>query len=171
VDFKNSIVIMTSNVGSHRILEYRGGLEGGQYEVMRGAVLEELRREFRPEFLNRLDETIVFHALGDEHLKQIVDIQLRGLRARLHDRHIEIELDDAAREHLVRVGYDPTFGARPLKRAIQKEIETPLARLLLGGTIRDRSTVRASLDAASGALEFEMVAPEQSTAPPMETTA
>jgi ATP-dependent Clp protease ATP-binding subunit ClpB len=171
VDFKNSIVIMTSNVGSHRILEYRGGLEGGQYEVMRGAVLEELRREFRPEFLNRLDETIVFHALGDEHLKQIVDIQLRGLRARLHDRHIEIELDDAAREHLVRVGYDPTFGARPLKRAIQKEIETPLARLLLGGTIRDRSTVRVSLDAASGALEFEMVAPEQSTAPPMETTA
>ncbi|HEX8985918.1 MAG TPA: ATP-dependent chaperone ClpB, partial [Bryobacteraceae bacterium] len=124
VDFKNTIVIMTSNIGSSRILEYRGGFAGHEYERMKDTVLEEMRRHFRPEFLNRVDETIVFHSLAEEHLKQIVEIQLGRLRARLAERHVRLELTDAARTHLVRSGYDPNYGARPLKRAIQKEIET-----------------------------------------------
>jgi ATP-dependent Clp protease ATP-binding subunit ClpB len=153
VDFKNTIVIMTSNVGSHRILEYRGGFDGGEYDRMKTAVLEELRAHFRPEFLNRVDEIIVFHALTEDHLKRIVDIQLAGLRRRLGERHIGIELTDAARSHLVRTGYDPAYGARPLKRAIQKELETPVARRMLKGDIRDGSTVQVDLG-GSGELEF-----------------
>src|SRR5207245_9665187 len=129
VDFKNTIVIMTSNIGSQGILAYRGAFAGHEYELMKEAVLEELRHSFRPEFLNRVDEIIVFHALSEAHLMQIVDIQLERLRARLVERHIEIKLTDAARTHLVRSGYDPVYGARPLKRAIQKQIETPLGRL------------------------------------------
>jgi ATP-dependent Clp protease ATP-binding subunit ClpB len=154
VDFKNTIVTMTSNVGSHRILEYRGAFEGREYERMKEAVLEELRRSFRPEFLNRVDETIVFHALSEDHLKQIVEIQLGRLRARLADRHIAIELSEATRTHLVRTGYDPTYGARPLKRAIQKEIETPLARLILQGEVHDGQVVKVDFDAARGSLAF-----------------
>jgi ATP-dependent Clp protease ATP-binding subunit ClpB len=119
VDFKNTIVIMTSN-----------------------APKDELSRLFRPEFLNRVDEIIVFHRLTEEHMKKIVDIQLEGLKARLAERHISIELTEAAREHLIHVGYDPAFGARPLKRAIQKEIETPLARKLVAGEVNDGQAVR-----------------------------
>jgi ATP-dependent Clp protease ATP-binding subunit ClpB len=155
VDFKNTLVIMTSNVGSTRILEYRGALDGGEYELMKAAVLDEMRRAFRPEFLNRIDEIIVFHALSEEHLKQIVEIQLSGLRERLADRHVTLELTEAARSHLVRSGYDPTYGARPLKRAIQREVETPLARLLLGGSIRDNSSVSIDYDRSTGALVFD----------------
>jgi len=154
VDFKNTIVIMTSNVGSTRILDYRGELEGGEYDLMKLAVLEELRRSFRPEFLNRIDEIIVFHSLSDENLKQIVDIQLNSLRNRLVDRHIQLQLTEAAKTHLVRVGYDPSYGARPLKRAIQREIETPLARLLLEGKIHDNQTVVIDYDRAAGRLTF-----------------
>jgi ATP-dependent Clp protease ATP-binding subunit ClpB len=155
VDFKNTIVIMTSNIGSHRILEYSGTTFAGEgFERMKGTVLEELRNHFRPEFLNRVDEIIVFHALSEEHLKQIVEIQLNGLRKRLAERHIEIELTDRARGHLVRVGYDPTYGARPLKRAIQREIETPLARKILGGEVRDGYHVGVDVD-SSGNLKFE----------------
>jgi ATP-dependent Clp protease ATP-binding subunit ClpB len=155
VDFKNTIVIMTSNVGSQRILEYRGSFDGEGYERMKETVLEEMRRHFRPEFLNRVDEIIVFHALAGEHLKQIVEIQLGRLRARLADRHITMQLTDAARENLVRTGYDPTYGARPLKRAIQKKIETPLGRLLLKGDVRDGQTVVVDADSATGDLRFE----------------
>jgi ATP-dependent Clp protease ATP-binding subunit ClpB len=154
VDFKNTIVIMTSNIGSHRILEYRGAFEGYEYDRMKEAVLEEMRQYFRPEFLNRVDETIVFHSLTEEHLGRIVDIQLAGLRARLAERHVSLELSEAARRRLVRVGYDPSYGARPLKRAIQKELETELAKRLLRGEIRDGDT--AIIDAGpGGALEFE----------------
>src|SRR5579872_7195567 len=160
VDFKNTIVIMTSNIGSHRILEYRGTYGGEGYERMKDTVLEELRRHFRPEFLNRVDETIVFHALSEEHLKQIVEIQLNGLRKRLADRHIELELTDRARGHLVRSGYDPNYGARPLKRAIQREIETPMARMILGGEIRDGHRVLVDLD-SSGKLKFESKIPSR----------
>src|SRR5579872_2345910 len=155
VDFKNTIVIMTSNIGSHRILEYSGSTFSGEgFERMKGTVLEELRHHFRPEFLNRVDEIIVFHALSEEHLKQIVEIQLVGLRRRLADRHIEIELSDRARTHLVRAGYDPVYGARPLKRAIQKKIETPLGRLLIKGTIRDGQTVVVDAGDSTGDLTF-----------------
>jgi ATP-dependent Clp protease ATP-binding subunit ClpB len=157
VDFKNTIVTMTSNIGSHRILEYRGAFEGREYDQMKQAVLDEMRRHFRPEFLNRVDEVIVFHALSEEHLKEIVDIQLTHLRARLAERHIQIELTDAARTHLVRTGYNPTYGARPLKRAIQKEVETQLARLILKGEVRDGQTVLVDYDAQLGALQFAPV--------------
>jgi ATP-dependent Clp protease ATP-binding subunit ClpB len=118
VDFKNTIVIMTSN-----------------------AQRDDLARLFRPEFLNRVDEIITFQRLTEGQLKEIVEIQLHTLRARLAERHIELTLSDPAREHLVRVGYDPAFGARPLKRAIQKEVETPLARKIVGGEIRDGQKV------------------------------
>jgi ATP-dependent Clp protease ATP-binding subunit ClpB len=154
VDFKNTIVIMTSNIGSPRILEYRGAFSGAGFERMKEMVLGELRGHFRPEFLNRVDEVIVFHALTEEHLKQIVEIQMNGLRKRLADRHIDLELTDRARGHLVRTGYDPAYGARPLKRAIQREIETPVARRILGGEVRDGHRVVVDLDPA-GQLSFE----------------
>jgi ATP-dependent Clp protease ATP-binding subunit ClpB len=154
VNFKNTIVIMTSNIGSVRILEYRGAFEGEEYERMKGAVLEEMRRYFRPEFLNRVDEIIVFHALSEEHLKEIVEIQIDRLRQRLAERHIDLDLTDAARTHLVRAGYDPLYGARPLKRAIQREIETPLGRRILKGEVRDGQTVLVDYDPASGELKF-----------------
>jgi ATP-dependent Clp protease ATP-binding subunit ClpB len=154
VDFKNVIAIMTSNIGSHRILEYRGAFAGEEYRRMKDMVLAELRQSFRPEFLNRLDEIIVFHALSEEHLKQIVEIQLAGLRARLEERHIQLELTDAARTRLVRTGYDPNYGARPLKRAIQREIETPLAKRILAGEIRGGQTVRIDADPSDPGLTF-----------------
>ncbi len=153
VDFRNTIVVMTSNVGSVRILEYHGAYAGENYDRMKEAVLEELRRHFRPEFLNRVDEVTVFHSLTLEHLKQIVEIQIGYLRKRLEDRRISIELDDAAREHLVRVGHDPNYGARPLKRAIQRELETPLAQRILKGEIRDGQHVL--VDFERGALAFQ----------------
>jgi ATP-dependent Clp protease ATP-binding subunit ClpB len=163
VDFKNVIVIMTSNIGSHRILEYRGAFSGADYERMKSAVLEELRIAFRPEFLNRLDEVIVFHALTEDHLKQIVEIQLGGLRARLAERHITLELTDAARTRLVREGYDSAYGARPLKRAIQRGIETPLARRILAGEVRDGTTLVVDAGAAAEGFVFN-VKPEKKPA-------
>ncbi len=154
VDFKNTIVIMTSNIGSQRILEFRGAFEGENYERMKEAVLEEMHNHFRPEFLNRVDEVIVFHALNEEHLKKIVEIQIRRLQARLEERHIKLELSDAAKTHLARVSYDPHFGARPLKRAIQKELETGLSRQILEGRLRDGQTVVVDYDEDLGALTF-----------------
>ncbi|MDR3701962.1 MAG: ATP-dependent chaperone ClpB [Candidatus Sulfopaludibacter sp.] len=157
IDFKNTIVIMTSNVGSQRILEYRGSFAGLGYERMKEAVLEEMRHLFRPEFLNRVDEIIVFHSLSEEHLMKIVDIQLSRLRARLAERHITLELTDGARINLVRTLADPQYGARPLKRAIQKKLETPLGRLLLKGEIRDGQTVVADGE-ETGDLRFKPAA-------------
>ncbi len=154
VSFKNTIVIMTSNIGSHRILEHRGAYSGREYERMKETVLEDLHRHFRPEFLNRVDEIIVFHALSEDQLKQIIEIQLERLRARLSDRNIHLELTDAARVHLVRSGYDPNYGARPLKRAIQKQIETPLGRMLLRGEARDGDNILADYDALTGGITF-----------------
>ena len=152
VDFRNTIVIMTSNIGSHRILEYQGGFADGNYEKMKAAVLNELRQHFRPEFLNRVDEIVVFHALDPEHLKRIVDIQLNHLRKRLEERHIHLELTDQAREHLVTAGYEAAYGARPLKRTLQREVETELARRILRGEVRDGQKVL--VDARDGALTF-----------------
>jgi ATP-dependent Clp protease ATP-binding subunit ClpB len=148
---------MTSNIGSARILEYRGAFEGEGYERMKEAVLEEMRRHFRPEFLNRVDETIVFHALGEDHLKKIVEIQLDRVRARLADRHITLALTDAARLSLVRTGFDPHYGARPLKRAIQKKVETPLGRAILKGEVRDGQHLLVDVD-AEGELTFRPAA-------------
>ncbi len=158
VDFKNVIVILTSNIGSHRILDYRGAYEGEEYRRMKDAVLGELRQAFRPEFLNRLDEIIVFHALSEEHLKDIVEIQLAGLRSRLEERRIVLELTDEARTHLVRTGFDANYGARPLKRAIQREIETPLARRILAGDVKNGQTVLVTADRNGSGLRFEIMA-------------
>ncbi|MBK7927851.1 MAG: ATP-dependent chaperone ClpB [Bryobacterales bacterium] len=152
VDFKNTLIIMTSNIGSHRVLEFRGDVGTADFDRMREAVVEEMRRHFRPEFLNRVDEMIVFHALDRSHLRRIVDIQLGGLRQRLAERHIQLELTEAALAHLVETGYEPGYGARPLKRALQREVETPLARQILAGEVRDGQTVVA--DAAGGGLVF-----------------
>jgi ATP-dependent Clp protease ATP-binding subunit ClpB len=154
VNFKNTIVIMTSNIGSHRILEYRGTFAGEGYERMKEVVLEEMRAHFRPEFLNRVDESIVFHALSEEHLMQIVEIQLGRLRARLAERRIGIELTEAAKLHLVRTGSDPNYGARPLKRAIQREVETPLGRRILKSEVLDGEKVVIDFDRAKGELTF-----------------
>jgi ATP-dependent Clp protease ATP-binding subunit ClpB len=141
VDFKNTVVIMTSNIGSQLILDYRGGTDADAYEHMKADVLAALREHFRPEFLNRVDEVVVFHALTREQLKQIANIQLGRLRARLAERKIEIVLTDAALDHFASAGYDPVYGARPLKRVLQKELETVLGRKIIGGEIHDNSRV------------------------------
>ncbi len=154
VDFKNTIVIMTSNIGSQRILNFTGEVHTEDYERMKTAVLGELRDHFRPEFLNRVDEVIVFHSLSEEDLKQIVEIQLGRLRERLADRHITLELTNPAKTHLVNVGYDPHFGARPLKRAIQKEIENVMGRQLLEGTFQDNQHIVCDFDREKGKLTF-----------------
>lgn len=152
VDFKNTVVIMTSNVGSQLILNYRGGEDPDAYEHMKAEVLDALRQHFRPEFLNRVDEVVVFHALTREQLKQIVKIQLERLRARLAERKIDLELTDAALEHFARTGYDPVYGARPLKRLLQKELETDLGRKIIAGEVRD--STRVVVDYRGDALVF-----------------
>ena len=147
VDFKNTVVIMTSNLGS----EY---LAGPVTEGARRQVLDALRLHFRPEFLNRVDEIIFFHALDRDHLKHIVDIQIAGLVKRLEERKIHVQLTEAAKERLVREGYDPTYGARPLKRTIQRRVLDPLAMRVLEGEFREGDTV--VVDAGDGeALRFE----------------
>ncbi len=155
VDFRNTIQVMTSNVGSERILGFHGASEA-EYAVMRATVLDELRRHFRPEFLNRVDEIVVFKALSEEQLGQIVEIQLGRLRVRMAERHITVELTPAARRHLVAAGYDPVYGARPLKRAIQRELETPLARMIIAGELHDGEHVLADYDPAGAAAELTL---------------
>jgi ATP-dependent Clp protease ATP-binding subunit ClpB len=152
VNFKNTVIIMTSNIGSQLILEMRGSDERS-YQRMREQVMEALRRHFRPEFLNRVDEVVVFRALTEAELEKIVEIQLEGLRRRLAERRIIIEVTEAARAHLARAGYDPVFGARPLKRVIQREVETPVARMIVAGKLREGGTVR--VDASGDALRVE----------------
>jgi ATP-dependent Clp protease ATP-binding subunit ClpB len=153
VDFKNTILIMTSNIGSHRILDYQGA-GGADYAVMRATVLDELRRAFRPEFLNRVDEIVVFTALSEAQLERIVEIQLDRLRRRLADRRIVLDVSETARKHLVKTGYDPIYGARPLKRAVQKELETPLGRRILAGEIKDGQNVFVDYEQNKGELTF-----------------
>jgi ATP-dependent Clp protease ATP-binding subunit ClpB len=152
VDFKNSVVIMTSNVGSHFIAEEAMRTQGAIGEGVKRDVLDALRAHFRPEFLNRVDEIIVFHALTREQMRTIIDIQLRGLMKRLEDRKIRVELSDRAKDLLIAEGYDPTYGARPLKRTIQRRVLDPLAMRVLQGEFREGDTVR--LDVTSGDLQF-----------------
>ncbi|MCS7168723.1 MAG: ATP-dependent chaperone ClpB [Gemmatales bacterium] len=159
VDFKNTIVIMTSNIGSQRILMYQGLPGGPEYERMKQAVLEELRLHFRPEFLNRVDEIVVFHALTEAHLQKIVDIQLARLQKRLQERRITLQVTNAAKAYLAKQGYDPHYGARPLKRLIQREVETALAKRLLAGEVRDGQTVELDYDSRSDKLIFRVVPP------------
>ncbi len=139
VDFKNSIIIMTSNIGSQYILDLAG--DDSRYDEMYRRVMEAMRGSFRPEFLNRIDETIIFHALQKQELRQIVQLQVVRLAQRLSDRKISLKLSDSALDFLAEVGYDPVFGARPLKRAIQKELETQIAKAILRGEFHDGDTV------------------------------
>jgi ATP-dependent Clp protease ATP-binding subunit ClpB len=148
VDFKNAVVIMTSNLAGQLILSFKGE----NYEKMKEQCLEVLRQSFRPEFLNRVDEIVVFRPLNREELRKIVDIQIQRLRQRLADRKIELELTDRARDHFAAEGYDPVYGARPLRRMIQRELETSLGRKLLLGEIRDGSHV--VVDAGAQGLTF-----------------
>jgi ATP-dependent Clp protease ATP-binding subunit ClpB len=152
VDFRNTVIIMTSNLGSHAIQELAGE---GNYAKMKAAVMESVQQHFRPEFINRVDDIVVFHPLGKSQLRSIVDIQLSYLRKRLADRDIALELDDAARDLLGEAGFDPVYGARPLKRAIQSQVENPLAQRILRGEFGPGTKVKVT--ARSGELAFTKV--------------
>jgi ATP-dependent Clp protease ATP-binding subunit ClpB len=143
VDFKNTVLIMTSNLGSQDILEAQE--RGLSYEELRSLVMNEVRHHFRPEFLNRVDEIVVFHPLTEEELGKIVEIQLQRVRERLADRRITLNVTPAAVGNLASRGYDPVFGARPLKRLIQHDIENPLSHLLVRGEAKDGDTVTVDL--------------------------
>jgi ATP-dependent Clp protease ATP-binding subunit ClpB len=149
VDFKNVVVIMTSNIGSQFIAEHSGDLTEG----ITRQVTEALRQHFRPEFINRIDEVIFFHALGLEHMKSIVDIQIHGLLKRLEERKIHVELSDAAKAYIVSEGYDPMYGARPLKRTIQRRVLDPLALRVLEGNFREGD--RVIVDVGDSGLTFQ----------------
>jgi ATP-dependent Clp protease ATP-binding subunit ClpB len=159
VDFRNTIVIMTSNIASQLILSFRGK----DYEGMKEQCLDVLRQSFRPEFLNRVDEIVVFHPLAKEELRQIVVIQLRRLTERLSERQIELKLSDRALDYFAEHGYDPVYGARPLRRMIQRELETAISRRILSGEIRDRSRVVVDVGTGGG-LEFHADAAESAAA-------
>ena len=158
VDFKNTVVIMTSNIGSQLILGYSGRGDDSGYDAMKREVLDALRREFRPEFLNRVDDIVVFHGLTRDDLREIVEIQLGHLRERLDERHISLELTQNAKDHFADTGYDPAYGARPLKRLIQKELETALARKLLAGEVKDHSRVVVDHDGSDLTVSASAVA-------------
>jgi ATP-dependent Clp protease ATP-binding subunit ClpB len=145
VDFKNCIIIMTSNIGSQFILDTTGTDEAS-YERMRDRVLEAMRQHFRPEFLNRVDEILVFRSLTEDQLAEIVEIQVGWLKGRLKDRRIELEFSDEAKALLAKRGYDPVYGARPLKRVIQRLVETPLARKIMAGDVPDGSLLHVKAD-------------------------
>jgi ATP-dependent Clp protease ATP-binding subunit ClpB len=152
VDFTNTIIILTSNLGSQYLTSLADGQTTADVEPQ---VMEIVRGHFRPEFLNRLDEIILFHRLGQDHMGPIVDIQIGRVDRLLKDRKIILDLTDGARAWLGRVGYDPVYGARPLKRAVQKYLQDPLAEAILKGEIRDGQTVK--VDEGDGALKLDPV--------------
>ncbi|TAK40608.1 MAG: ATP-dependent chaperone ClpB [Betaproteobacteria bacterium] len=149
VDFKNTVIVMTSNLGSHMIQQ----MAGSDYGVVKVAVMAEVKTHFRPEFVNRIDEVVVFHALGEEHIRSIARIQLATLRARLARMEYALEVSDAAIAELAKAGFDPVYGARPLKRAIQSELENPLAKAILEGRFAPKDTILA--DYRGGRLTLE----------------
>nr|WP_235899018.1 ATP-dependent chaperone ClpB [Iodidimonas gelatinilytica] len=160
VDFTNSLIILTSNLGSQVIAELP---DGADVEQARDAVMDVVRGAFRPEFLNRLDDVILFHRLGRDQMAGIVDIQLEGLQDLLVDRKITLELDDAARAWLAQAGYDPVYGARPLKRTIQRQVQNPLADIILKGEVKDGQTVKVSVG-ESGQLRLSVADPQEKAA-------
>jgi ATP-dependent Clp protease ATP-binding subunit ClpB len=142
VDFRNTLIVLTSNLGA----EYLAALPEGQpADAAREQVMEVVRRSFRPEFLNRLDEIILFNRLGRAEMKRIVDIQLVRLQQLLSDRKIALDVDDKAKTWLGNTGYDPVYGARPLKRVIQRQLQNPMATMLLAGTLKDGDTVKVTV--------------------------
>lgn len=144
VDFKNTIIIMTSNIGSQFILDVAG--DDSRYDEMRDRVMEALRANFRPEFLNRIDEIIIFHSLTKAELREIVKIQIRRLEERLSEKRMGIEISDQALDFLAEVGYDPVYGARPLKRVIQRELETQIAKRILRGELQEGQVVKVTVE-------------------------
>jgi ATP-dependent Clp protease ATP-binding subunit ClpB len=160
VDFRNTVIIMTSNVGSHLIKSMAGAPE----KEVRAAVMAELDRVFRPEFLNRIDEIVLFHALTPEHIKQIVDIQLRNLQGLLAERRITIQLSEAAKDFLAARGYDPVYGARPLKRVIQRELQDALALAILEGRVLEGDHVYVDVAADGDHLDFSVIEVEPASA-------
>ena len=153
VDFRNSVIVMTSNLGSQLIQEMAGE---ENYEAMKASVMEEVGSHFRPEFINRIDDVVVFHPLDRVHIRKIVDIQLSYLHARLADRDIQIHLSDAARDKLADAGFDPVYGARPLKRAIQQQVENPLAQEILQGKFKPGDVIEVGV--ADDKLDFQNAA-------------
>jgi len=153
VDFRNCVIVMTSNLGSQRIQELAGE---DNYEEMKASVMEVVSQHFRPEFINRIDDVVVFHPLGREHIRKIVDIQLGYLHDRLAERDMAIVLTDDARDRLAEAGFDPVYGARPLKRAIQQQIENPLAQEILLGKFKPGDTIEVSVEGIQ--LEFKNAA-------------
>ena len=151
VDFKNTVIVMTSNLGSHMIMQ----MAGQDSELIREAVMGEVKQHFRPEFLNRIDETVVFHALGEAHIAAIAKIQLRILEARLARMEIKLEVSPEALAEIAKVGFDPVFGARPLKRAIQQRIENPVAKLILQGRFGPKDII--PVDVREGEFGFGRV--------------
>ncbi|MDG5815808.1 ATP-dependent chaperone ClpB [Chitinispirillales bacterium ANBcel5] len=137
VNFKNTIIIMTSNIASQLITEY----DGGDYEALRKHVIGDLKKYFRPEFLNRVDETVVFHQLGKEHIKQIASIQMQRFAQRLASINIALEYDEGSKDLIAQKGYDPVYGARPLKRVVQKEVETPVSKMIIAGELKEGQTL------------------------------
>jgi ATP-dependent Clp protease ATP-binding subunit ClpB len=154
VDFRNTVLVMTSNVGSTAIFE----LSKTDPERARKEALDALRAAFRPEFINRIDEIVIFNPLGKEQLDHIVDLLLRGVEKLLAERQIKLELTHAAKELLVHEGYDPTYGARPLRRTIQRMIQDPLAMQILEGKVLPGDQVRVDRDGQKDAMRFERVA-------------
>jgi ATP-dependent Clp protease ATP-binding subunit ClpB len=157
VDFKNTVIIMTSNIGSQQIQELKG--KGAEDWEIEAAVKDMLKQFFRPEFLNRVDEIIVFHPLSKEQLTRIVDVQLNHLRKRLADRNLKLDVTPEAERLLAEEGYDPNYGARPLKRVIQQRLENPIASKILRGEFGDGETIHVDVDAAKGAFTFNKGAP------------
>jgi ATP-dependent Clp protease ATP-binding subunit ClpB len=149
VDFKNTVIIMTSNIGSQWIRDL-----AGDDEEMRKRITEALRSHFRPEFLNRVDETIIFNSLGMDEITQIVELQLDRLRDRMRERKLDIVLTDRAKEHIAREGFDPAFGARPLRRTIEKQVQNPLALKLLEGEFAEGDTIEVDLAPKTTQLTF-----------------
>jgi ATP-dependent Clp protease ATP-binding subunit ClpB len=149
VDFKNTVIVMTSNLGSQMIQS----MAGSDYQVVKLAVMGEVKTHFRPEFVNRIDEVVVFHALADDNIRSIARIQLKQLESRLAKMEIGLEVSEAAISELAKVGFDPVYGARPLKRAIQSELENPLAKAILEGRFAPRDTVR--VDYRGSKMSFE----------------
>jgi len=153
VDFRNTVIIMTSNLGSQVIQEFTlKGVDDANYQQMKNSVMEIVQQNFRPEFINRIDDIVVFHALGAAQIRKIVDIQLGYLRKRLFERDMELMLDEKAAELLGEAGFDPVYGARPLKRAIQQQVENPLAQRILKGDFGPGDRIRVTV--ADGHLEF-----------------
>lgn len=149
VDFKNAVLIMTSNVGSRMLQESAGAGEA----AVRERIIAALKEQFRPEFLNRVDEIVVFRSLGEKEIARIVDIQIGLLAARLQERRIALTISPAARREIARLGYDPDYGARPLKRVIQRSLQDPLALALLEGGFREGDAVEVDVD-GKGAFSF-----------------